>query len=473
MTRTRTGTTVRRINAITTINASNRTLLPYLGTSSGTASSGQWGYTGPQYREVASTIFDAMDDRLLLVEPENRARLSELLEKGDPVADHALLAYQAHQQWARQVHRDGSIPPDRIPTFTESEAGKQLTAQPSHRLIALAASLMADKVIRVRESERFAPMTDADHLTERLLDRLATRKLPYRPGDAAVLVDLASAYPWLEQLRLALNAARFVLDREEAPEVMAALRRLDALFLDTPKTLLMSKVMSYHPQVKALLANRSDAVPSIVFGADDAFGPAASRLIADRYPGQDVAEILGFLALPRGTRAPQSWWSEAKQRASSSEIFRRLVVDLLDLVSAIDLTGGSREEHGFYHPDVVLLGEVNNIVVRGAAWSARFVETPEIVDVLGRTVLRCSSLVQGLWGTEPLASKVAYAAVDSLVAFDDDVANSELRRLLNEVQATPVLRRIGQALGVPEPDIKSLIKDRSRHRLVHRRRSEN
>jgi hypothetical protein len=149
-----------------------------------------------------------------------------------------------------------------------------------------------------------------------------------------------------------------------------------------------------------------------------------------------------------------------------------LVVDLLDLVSAIDLTGGSREEHGFYHPDVVLLGEVN-IVVRGAAWSARFVETPEIVDVLGRTVLRCSSLVQGLWGTEPLASKVAYAAVDSLVAFDDDVANSELRRLLNEVQATPVLRRIGQALGVPEPGIKSLIKDRSRHRLVHRRRSEN
>ena len=236
VTRTSTGTTVRRINAITTINASNRTLLPNLGTSSGIASSGQWGYTGPQYREAGRTILDAMDDRLLLVEPENRARLSELLEKGDPQVDQAFLAYQAHRQWVRRVHRDGSIPPEQIPTFTESEAGKQLPAPPSRRLIALAASLMADKVIRVRDSKRFAPMTDLDHLTERLLDRLANRRLPYRPGDAAVLVDLASGHPWLEQLRLALNAARFVLDREEGPDVIAALRRLDALFLDTPKT---------------------------------------------------------------------------------------------------------------------------------------------------------------------------------------------------------------------------------------------
>lgn len=142
---------------MTTINASNRTLLPYLGTSSGIASSGQWGYTRPQYREVASTILDAMDDRVLLVEPENRARLSELLEKGDPQVDQAFLAYQAHRQWVRRVHRDGSIPPEKVPTFTESEAGKQLTAQPSHGLIALAASLMADKVMRVRRIGTICP----------------------------------------------------------------------------------------------------------------------------------------------------------------------------------------------------------------------------------------------------------------------------------------------------------------------------
>lgn len=195
---------------------------------------------------------------------------------------------------------------------------------------------------------------------------------------------------------MALNAARLVFVREDGQDVIAALHRLDALFLETPQTLLMFKVMSYHPRVKALLARRVDAVPSTVFGTDDAFGPAASRLIVDRYPGQDVAEILGFLALPGGTRAPRSWWSEAQHRAATSEVFEEFVVDLLDLVSAVDLTGGSREEHGFYHLDVVLLGEVNTIIVRGAAWSARFVETPKVVDVLGRTVLRCSSLVQGL-----------------------------------------------------------------------------
>ena len=80
---------------MTTIKASNRTLLPYHGTSSGIASSGQWGYTGPQYREAAFTILRAMDDRLLLVEPENRACLSDLLGKGDPQVDQAFLANSA------------------------------------------------------------------------------------------------------------------------------------------------------------------------------------------------------------------------------------------------------------------------------------------------------------------------------------------------------------------------------------------
>jgi len=160
---------------------------------------------------------------------------------------------------------------------------------------------MADKVIRVRESERFASMTDPDHLAEHLLDWLARRKLPYRRNDATVLVDLACAYPWLEQLRLALSAARLVLDRDEAPEVLAALRRLDALYLEAPKTLLISKVMSYHPQVKALPANRADATPDMLFGIDDAFGPAAAQLVAERYPALDVTEVLAFLAMPSGT----------------------------------------------------------------------------------------------------------------------------------------------------------------------------
>jgi hypothetical protein len=146
------------------------------------------------------------------------------------------------------------------------------------------------------------------------------------------------------------------------------------------------------------------------------------------------------------------------------------VIDLLDLVSTIDLTGGTREEHGFYYSDVVLLGEINTIVVRGAAWSARFVNHPDILDVLARAVLRCSSLVVGPWGVEPMASKVAYAAVDSVVAIGSNPARAELHRLLDEVQAVPVLRKIGGALEIPEAEIKALIKERGRHRLVHKRK---
>jgi len=130
VTRTSTGTTVKRINAMTTTSATNRTLFPYRGASSGAVSSGQLGYTAPQYREAPSTILEGMDDRLLLVEPETRTHLSKLLEMGDPMVDQAVLAYQAHRQWARRVLRDGSIPVDQIPTFVQSEAGKLVTHKP-------------------------------------------------------------------------------------------------------------------------------------------------------------------------------------------------------------------------------------------------------------------------------------------------------------------------------------------------------
>jgi hypothetical protein len=408
-----------------------------------------------------------VDDRLQLVTEENRDRLQDLLALGDPAVAKALEVYRSHVRWARELQKTGSVRADEIPQFVSSESGKLVLGQSGDTLIALAATLMADKAMRVRESEEHSPLKDVDHLTERLLDRLAVRKLPYQPIDAAVLVDLATTYPWLEQLRVALSAARSVLDAGPSSEVIEALRRLDALLSEIPKTLLISKVMGYQPQVKALLADRSGELP---LGTDDAFGAAASRLVAERYADQPAAELLAFLAAPRGTRAARSWWSEAERRASRNTIFSRLVIDLLDLVSTIDLTGGTREEHGFYYSDVVLLGEINTIVVRGAAWSARFVNHPDILDVLARAVLRCSSLVVGPWGVEPMASKVAYAAVDSVVAIGSNPARAELHRLLDEVQAVPVLRKIGGALEIPEAEIKALIKERGRHRLVHKRK---
>lgn len=409
----------------------------------------------------------------MLVEEENRPHLSELLIEGDPAVAEALAAYWAHKQRARGLLREGSVPAEEIPTFLKTDTGKQVLRQPPRRLISLAISLMADKATRVRRSERFAPLIDIDHLTERLLDRLATRKLPFTPQDAAVAIDLVTAHPWLEQLRFALHAARSVLDDGDAPAVLAALRRLDTVFVDEPQGLLISKTMSYHPQIRTLLGTHTGAGSSTVFGTDDAYGPAAVRLVDQEHAAWDAVGALTFLAGPRGTRAPAAWWEEAETRTTGTRSFGRLVVDLLGLVSAVDLTDGSIQVHGVYHPAVVLLGEINTIIVRGAAWSARFVDQPEAVLVLNQAVLRCSSLVQGLWGMEPMSSKVAYAAVDSLVALESKVGRPELEQLLSEVQATPVLRRIGNALAVPEQEIRSLIRQRSRNRMVHRRRSGN
>lgn len=409
-----------------------------------------------------------MDDRLLLVDDANRDHLAALLPNGDPAVVEALEGYRAHVQWAREVHRAGWISPEEIPTFTRSDLGRQILSQPPLRLIALATALMADKALRVRTKPRFTPLTDVDHLTEQLLDRLATRKLLYQAADAAVLVDLATAYPWLEQLRLALNAARLILASDDAPAVIAALRRLDATFTEEPKSLLVSKTMSYHPQVRALLAARTVESAPTAFGNDDAYGPAAVELITEGHAGWDSIDAVAFLARPRGTRASAAWWREAEERAHATKAFGALVVDLLDLIAAIELTGGSTHVHGYYHPDILLLGEVNTIIVRGAAWSARFVDHSEAVPALSRAALRCSSLVRGLWGVEPMNSKVAYAAVDSLAAADTEAARTELARLLTEVQAVPVLRRIGRSLETPEPEIKALIKARRPHRLVHR-----
>jgi hypothetical protein len=408
-----------------------------------------------------------MDERLRLVDEENRPHLASLLQDGDPAVLEALTAYEAHVQWAREVHKAGWMSSEEIPTFARADAGRQILTQAPRRLIALAAALMADKAAHMRAAPRFAPLTHIDHLTERLLDRLATRKLPYTPSDAAVIIDLATAYPWLEELRVAISAAQLALDSDDAPAVIQALRRLDAVFVEEPKSLLVSKAMGYHPKVRALLANR-EGKPSGAVGTDDAFGPAAAKLLGDRHTGWDSAEALAFLMAARGTRPSKAWWRDAEERAATKEDFGRLVVDLLDLVASVELTDGSDEVHGVYHSDVLLLGEVNTIVVRGAAWSARFVDRLQVADALSRAALRCSSLVRGMWGIEPMNSKVAYAAVASLVAMDTVSSRTELERLVSEVQAVPVLRRIAEHLELSEPEIKALIKDRKPHRLVHR-----
>lgn len=412
-----------------------------------------------------------MDDRVLLVEDENRPHLTTLLEVGDPAVSDALIAYRNHVRWAREVHQSGRMPPNEIPTFLRSTSGKEVLSQSRRRLISLGATLMADKVIRVRSQPRMTPMTEIDHVTEMILDRLVPRKLGYKARDAAVLIDLATAYPWLEQLRFALNAARLVINLDHAPEVIKALQRLDSEFTKEPKTLLISKSLSYHPQVRALLT-QYEADPSRAVGSDDAYGPAAIALLKASHAHWDSTEALTFLAEPRGTRPAATWWQEAERRSTTGEDFSRLQLDLLDLVAEIDLTGGRAETHGVYRPDVVLLGEINTIVVRGAAWSARFLATPDIVPVLGKVVLRCSSLVRGLWGAVPMNSKVSYAAVDSLIFLDSPIGRSELENLLTEVQAIPVLRRIASSLNVPETEVKGLIKARRPYRLVHRAEDE-
>jgi hypothetical protein len=418
------------------------------------------------------TIQGTMDERLLLVGDENRDHLAVLLREGDPAAAEALVAYQSHLVWVGEVHAAGWMSGEEMPSFLQAEAGKQILSQSRRRLIAMAAALMADKVLRVRTEPPYSPVTDIDHLTETLLDRLADRKLPFEPSDAAVFLELVAAYPWLEQLRFGLNAARRVLSAGADRSVLTALERLDAVFLEEPKSLLVSKVMGYHPRVKALLG-ATNPDPSEVLGTDDAFGPAAIRLIADRHNSWDAVGALALLGSPRGTRASAAWWSEVETRLLETEELGQLVVDLLDLVAAINLTDGSSKVHGFYRADVVLLGDVNTIVVRGAAWAARLVDLPRPEQALGRAGLRCSSLVRGQWAVEPLNSKVAYAAVDSLIACGSEESRKELVLLIGEVQAVPVLRRIAGALDYSESAIRDLVRERRSHRLVHRRDGED
>lgn len=404
----------------------------------------------------------------MLVGAEHRDHLAGMLHDGDPAVAEALVAYQSHIAWVGEVHEAGWISSEDIPSFLQAEAGKQVLSQSRRRLIAMGTALMADKAMRVQTEPRFSPVTDIDHLTEMLLDRLATRKLPFQPADAAVCVELAAAYPWLEQLRFALSAARAVLEDRNDRLVVAALERLDAVFLEEPKSLLVSKVMGYHSRVKALLG-ATPRDPSEVLGSDDAFGPEAVRLVYDHHSSWDAIGALALLAGPRGTRASAAWWSEMETRLAGSQRFEQLVIDLLDLVAAVQLTDGSRDVHGVYYPDVVLLGDVNTAVVRGAAWGARLVDRPRPEAALGRAALRCSSLVRGQWGVDAMSSKVAYAAIDSLIARSSEESQAELERLLNEVQAVPVLRRIAKALDYPESAIKSFIKERRSHRFVHRR----
>jgi hypothetical protein len=383
--------------------------------------------------------------------PALREHLERRLQVGLPPLDRAIHADAQDRDDPRIVRPDSWAP------FADRPPGKDLFGRPRDELVAVAIAALHRSV--ERSEQRAAGTLDIaivheDSALELVLDRLAGRKLPYEPLDAALALRLATFVLWRDEVRLALNAATRVLDEHPAqPDVVAALEALDAE-LDAADPLRRGMMADWRPKIRALLGVTDPRLHlATVFGRDDAYAaPALDRALSES--DWDAAAFLAHLASPRGAQPPAAWWPRTEGTMADQPRAAVLVADLVRLATEVPVTTTTAERHGTYAPPVVLFDDIDTAVVRGLSWAARFVGDDVVAD-LGHLALRSSAVVDGWWAADPVNSKVALAAIDTLGAMGSERARTELDQLFGELTLAKLVRRVASARGLTETQVKA------------------
>jgi hypothetical protein len=388
--------------------------------------------------------------------PPLRDHLHGLLRSGAPALERAI-ADDAADSTADPDPDSDEPPVGRWVTFVDRPAGRALLDRSRDELVAVAVATLHRSLDRLAQREAGTldiAIVHEDVLLELVMERLAGRKLPYGPLDAAVAVRLATAVLWRDEVRLALNAATVALDAEPGqPDVVAALEDLDAA-LDAADPLRRGKMADWRPKVRALLGTTDPRMHlATVLGRDDEYAaPALERVLAET--GWDAAAFLAELASPRGAQPPARWWPSVERWLTGEPQAADLVVDLLRLATEVPVTVTTKERHGVYAPPMILFDETDTAVVRGLAWAAR--DTGDgVVPILGHLALRSAAVVDGWWAADPICSKVALAAIDTLGSIDSDAARAELDALFDEMTLAKLVRRVAAARGRTETEVKA------------------
>jgi hypothetical protein len=192
----------------------------------------------------------------------------------------------------------------------------------------------------------------------------------------------------------------------------------------------------------------------------DKWGPAVIGLAHVSPDPTAAAQLLLHACSARGAKASRAWWATTEALVRQHDSFAEVILTCLDAVTTVDTTPRDRERCGWDVPDPFLLSSGNELVARGLAWAVRILDPPDdTYEVLGRVILRASTMVWVVPAHRMLCPKLASAAVDTLIALDAPAACDQLSTIIDEIRVPALIRRIGAHLDIGARRVESLVAD--------------
>ncbi len=349
----------------------------------------------------------------------------------------------------------------------DTAEGQALLAQPPDLLVSVAMSSAAAAVERRRLQQSLASAGEvvqleaADAFPGEVLRALRRRRLPFRPDDVVLLLDLGTSTlkrdrvfeQSFETVSLAVSAATQLLrgPKDRAPLLGALDRSVLAIdALELPPT---SEAGELRRRIQALLAANvpGGMLDLSVLDARDAWATEAEEVLRRHSESWDgVQRLVALFARASGARPTAAWRSEATEAAEHCESFGALVEELLEPLLRIDLSTS-----GIPRPPGWLLAPGNEVIAKGAIWATAEIDEPWVVPLLGRLALRGAAPAPHAGVTTALSHKVAGAAIEALAARGTPEADTELRTLLAEIRRRDLLKRIAAIVGEEAPETRA------------------
>ncbi len=310
----------------------------------------------------------------------------------------------------------------------DTAEGQALLAQPPDLLVSVAMSSAAAAVERRRLQQSRATAGEvvrleaADAFPREVLHALRRRRLPFRPADVVLLLDLGTSTlkrdhvfeQSFETVSFAVSAATQLLrGPTDSGPLLGALDRsglaIDALEL--PPT---SEAGELRRRIQALLAANvpGGLLDLSVLDSRDAWAKEAEEVLRRHSESWDgVQRLVALFAHASGARPTAAWRREATAAAEHCESFGTLVEELLEPLLRIDLSTS-----GIPRPPGWLLAPGNEVIAKGAIWATTEIDEPWVVPLLGRLALRGAAPAPHAGVTTALSHKVASAAIEALAA---------------------------------------------------------
>ena len=319
---------------------------------------------------------------------------------------------------------------------------------PSHPICSsVAMSSAAAAVERRRQQQSRASAGEvvqleaADAFPGEVLRALRRRRLPFRPDDVVLLLDLGTSTlkrdrvfeQSFETVSLAVSAATQSLrgPAGRAP-LLGALDRLGLAIdgLELPPT---SEAGELRRRIQALLAANvpGGMLDLSVLDARDAWAMEAEEVLR-RHSGERWTAFSASSRCspaPRGRRPTAAWRREATEAAEHCESFGALLQELLEPLLRIDLSTS-----GIPRPPGWLLAPGNEVIAKGAIWATAEIDEPWVVPLLGRLALRGAAPAPHAGVTRRLFRTRSPALRSRPSQRGDLEAATELRTLLAEIR---------------------------------------